>query len=498
MTEASLPQSSRVTISTAPPDLQAFQLLRAGRLEEALPSAQRAVANARVCSPGHALLATILVRLGRRADAEAVVQRALELETGIADAYDGLAYVSAALGRHERASTLYERAAQLAPQTARFWYNLACAERSLGRLAAAEAACERAIAAEAAQYPSQLLRSELRVQTAEFNHVDELKMRLAAAGADDRARMFLGYALGKELDDLARFDEAFHWFSQAARARRAHLAYDVAVDELKMQRIAQLYPAASLAGNGQPPQRGADIFIVGLPRSGTTLLERILMGLPEVASNGETNNFSSALLAAAPDTGADVFERAARTDPERVAANYTQRARTAGSPGSIIEKLPLNYLYIGAIRRALPAAKILWIRRSALDSCFAMYRTLFGEAYPFSYDFEELARYFAAYSALMGHWRAALGERLHEVVYEDLVRDPERAGALAARYCGLVWTPTAINIERNAAVSLTASAAQIRRPIYGTSSGRWRHYRQHLQPLTTALRRHGIDLPQDA
>jgi Flp pilus assembly protein TadD len=487
---------NQLAVSSSSLDIEAFQLFRAGRLDEALVTAAQAVAHASVCSPTHGVLATILVRLGRARDAESVVCRALELTTGIADAFDGLAYVSTALGRHERASTLYRRAAQLSPQTARFWYNLACSERSLGRLEEAEAACDRSIAAEAAQYPSYLLRSELRVQTPEFNHVEELRSRLAVEGSENRACMFLGYALAKELDDLQRFDEAFQWFSKAAGARRSRLAYDVAVDEQKMRRIAQVYPAESFARARHTTDSPRYIFIVGLPRSGTTLVERILTGLPGVSSNGETDNFSRALLAASGDTG-DVFLRAAQAQAERVAANYAARASTGSPNGSIIEKLPMNYLYAGAIHRALPDAKILWVRRSALDSCFAMYRTLFGEAYPFTYDFEELARYFAAYDNLMIHWRAALGERLYEVVYENLVQAPERVGAAVASHCGLDWTPTAIDIAKNTAVSLTASAAQVRRPIYGTSSGRWRYYHRHLEPLVAALRRCGIDLPQD-
>jgi len=168
------------------------------------------------------------------------------------------------------------------------------------------------------------------------------------------------------------------------------------------------------------------------------------------------------------------------------------------SADKIIEKLPMNYLYLGAIARALPDARILAVRRSPLDSCFAMYRTLFGEAYPFSYDVTELTRYYAAYERLMNHWRGVLGGRLQEIVYEELVKDPHRVGAAAATYCGLSWSDTAVDIQRNAAVSLTASAAQVRRPIYGTSSGRWRHYRAQLEPLIEALRRHGVALPDDA
>jgi tetratricopeptide (TPR) repeat protein len=513
------------------PDVEAFRFMRAGKFAEALPLAERAVAGASRCLPSHGLLAAILLQLGRAIDAAAIIKRAAELDTGIADAYDGLAYVSLALGWHESANDFYRRATTLAPKEPRFWYNLACSERSLGNLADAEAACDRAVSIDPAQYPSFLLRSELRVQTPQFNHVEELRRGLERPDADYRAQVFLGYALAKELDDLQGFDEAFARFSAAAKARRGRLQYEVGADEQKLQRIAHVYSepfrrAASgsrVEGDTPVEQGSVDssrcIFIVGLPRSGTTLVERILTGLPGVRSNGETENFSRSLFSAAGASGAagavgavgavdaagahasgggDIFEQAAAADPRVVAMNYARAADVQGGGDAVIEKLPMNYLYLGAIARALPEAKLLVLRRSPLDSCFAMYRTLFGEAYPFSYDLEELARYYAAYDRLIGHWRQVLGDRVHEIIYEDLVREPSRVGASAAAYCGLIWSHEAIDIQKNAAASLTASAAQVRRPIYGTSSGRWRHYRAHLRPLIDALRRQGVALPADA
>lgn len=477
---------------SGPAGVEAHRLVQAGRFDEALRLAERAVAGARVCLPGHGFLASVLLKLGRVEEAEGVISRALELEPGNADAYDGLAYISMALGRHERANFLYRRATQVAPQDPRFWYNLACSERSLGRLIEAEAACDQGITLDARQYPTYLLRSELRVQTPEANHIQELEAHLKGPPADYRARVFLGYALAKELDDVGRFDEAFHWFGAAAKTRRERLSYDVAIDEKKLRRVAEVYAPGSaqraVRGPGSPVDSSRHLFIVGMPRSGTTLVERILGSLPDVRSNGETDNFSRALLAAARGEG-DVFQRAAAADLEAVAAGYE---RLAGSGGHVIEKLPLNYLYLGAIHRALPEARLLLVRRSPLDSCFAMYRTLFAQGYPFSYDLGELGRYYAAYEQLVNHWRDCLGEALHEIVYEDLVREPQRVGRDVAEVCGLEWGAAAIEIQNNRSVSLTASAAQVRRPIYGSSSGRWRHYRAHLGALVQTLRSRGV------
>jgi tetratricopeptide (TPR) repeat protein len=482
--------------------METDRLMRAGRLLEALPGAQQAVANARTCLEGHAQLASLLIQLGRAKDAEAAILAALSLPTGDAAAYDGLAYASMLLNRHERANALYRRAASLAPGNPRYWYNLACSERSFGRLDAAAAACDRCIALDPAAYSTYVLRSELRIQTPDANHVAELKGRLVLPGLDAGARACLGYALGKELDDLGHFEAAFHWFSAAAAARRSQLSYDVAGDERMLQRLAAAFPHVETAERRKVKQRRAAagaqcIFIVGLPRSGTTLLERLISSLPGVRSNGETHNFSRALTSAAP-AGGDGIQRAVAADPDVVAAHYARLAGLQASNSKVIEKLPTNYLYLGAIHRALPGARLVLVTRSPLDACFAMFRTLFGEAFPFTYDFTELARYYAAYQALIDHWRRVLGENLHQIAYEDLVREPRTEGARVAQYCGLTWHDAAVDITSNQSVSLTASAAQVRRPIYGSSTDRWRRYHRQLGALIDALRRRGVALPDDA
>lgn len=483
----------------------ALKLMHEGRLEEARATALRAAEGLEVCAPVHGLLAMVLFQLGERQAAGSVIEQAAALPRGDADGYDALAFVSLQLGLHERSNALYHRATEVAPREARFWYNLATSERSFGRLSEAEGACQRAIGVNAASYQSYLLRSELCVQSADSNHVDELVRLAEAPGLDDRGRMFLAYAVAKELDDLGRYDEAFRWFHVGASTRRRHLSYDVAIDEDKFARIAATFTPELVRATAADGEASAGyVFVIGLPRSGTTLVERILTGHAGVRSNGETDHFATALLGrllptlSSGTSPGGVFARAAAADPMTVFTRYATLAGPAAPGGKVVEKLPMNYLYLGAIHRALPGAKIVLLRRDPLDSCFAMYRTLFAAAYPFSYDLRELARYYAAYERLVEHWRSCLGEALFEVRYEQLVEEPSAVGARLASHCGVPWDASALAVERHTGVSLTASAAQVRRPIYGTSSGRWRHYRSALAPLISGLRECGVELPADA
>lgn len=477
-------------MSQSPLDL-AQTLLRAGQPEQALDLLRPECAAAPSVTPAHILELEILLGLRRRWEAEAALDRALRLPAPSADALDALAYYARLLGRHDLSNRLYRSAATLAPDDPALQFNLAASERSLGNLSAAAAACGRALRLAPDDLAAVLLRSELSKATTAANNVEDLQARLAGAPSD-RVQMFAAYALGKELHDLSRFDEAFAAFAHGAAARRRNLRYDVAEDEAKLRRIAEAFPCGQQMVQPSQPPGHRHIFIVGLPRSGTTLTERILSALPGVASNGETDNFATALISCAPQGRPDVFQACADADPHAVAAAYEALAAPKGP--ATIEKLPLNYLYVGAIARALPTAAIVWVRRGPLDSCFAMFRTLFGEAYPFSYDFGDLARYYAAYVRLMDHWRRAFPGRLLEVEYEALVADPERVGEDLARRCGLAWTKDALDPARNRTASLTASAAQVRSPIYVSSAGFWMNYRRHLEPLAQGLEAMGVDL----
>lgn len=460
-----------------------IRLIRTGRAAEALPFLTSKLAGDDTFGPMHGLHIEALIALGRVNDASLALDKALELPRTDAEASDALAFFARHLGRHELSNELYKQAVSLKPTDAQLWYNFATSERSLGRLSSALEACRQALAIDPDMRPAVLLRSELIRATPEQNNVEDLQSRLSRPLREADA-MFLAYALGKELHELGRFDEAFRAFSQGALARRRNLNYDVAIDELKLKSI-----AAAFRDKGRPRQSGGSrhIFIVGLPRSGTTLTERILGGLSGVRSNNETDNFANALMLNTSKGGGSIFDRAAEADYEKVAAEYERLAGAANHSDHIIEKLPFNYLYIGAILRAFPDASIVWVRRNPIDSCFAMFRTLFGSAYPFSYDFEDLARYYAAYAGLMKHWSTIYGERLIKVDYELLVADPSAHAKRLAAQCGLTWQDTALDISKNSSASLTASASQVRNEIYNSSAGIWQQYGRHLEPLKNQL-----------
>jgi hypothetical protein len=232
-----------------------------------------------------------------------------------------------------------------------------------------------------------------------------------------------------------------------------------------------------------------------MPRSGTTLVDRILSGSDAVESRGELNDLALAVTQLTPAADGKRKRIAMARDivPKELGAAYAHAVRSwADGPAHLLDKTPLNFLYAGLIAKALPRARIVHVRRHPMAVGHAMFKTLFRMGYPFSYDLTDIGRYFGAYAKLMTHWRAMLGPRLIEIGYENLVDDLEGESRRLVAACGLDWNDACLAFHKNKSPSVTASAAQVRRPLYRDSLDLWRRYEAQLAPLANALHAEGV------
>lgn len=445
--------------------------------------------------------AQCLLALGRREAALAAARAAASAAGKNAAAWDAVGTVRSFAADQPGALDAYNRAVALAPEESQFAFNRASVRRFLGDLEGAESDYDRAIAHRPLDFEAYLNRSELRVQTSERNHLDELQALLRRPELDWRGDIQIRYALAKECEDLGRYEEAFEHLESGARRRREHLRYDVAVDVATVEWIAKSYPTGPAEPSPQA-SREDPIFIVGLPRSGTTLVERILASHSSISSAGELDSFAQSVVEAArAKSGRRTLPRqelvalSATLDFASLGRDYLARARAAyGGSGRFVDKMPLNYLYCGLIRRALPNARIVHVVRHPMAVCYAMYKTLFKSGYPFSYDLKEIARYYAAYRRLMDHWRSTVPGAVYDLAYQELIADQAGETRKLLEYCGLEWEDRCLEFHRNPTPSTTASASQVRRPLYGSSVSQWRHYEARLAGLRDALAAEGIDM----
>jgi tetratricopeptide (TPR) repeat protein len=418
---------------------------------------------------------------------------------------DAIGTVFSRANDQTRALAAYNRAVEQAPGTARFIFNRATVRRFLGDLAGAEADYDRVIALRPKDCEAYANRSQLRTQTRDRNHLEDLQALAATGALGWSDEVEIRYALAKEYEDLGEYAHSFEQLSRGATLRRHHMRYDVSHDVATVGWIIDAYPARPVptpTNSAATVAPTGPIFIVGLPRSGSTLVERILDSHSAIASAGEMPHFALALVdeihrqSPAPDTTRQsLVARSADLDFAALGREYLARVRADGvHVERFIDKMPLNYLYCGLIRRALPDARIVHVRRSPMSACYAMYKTLFKDGYPFSYDFADLARYYAAYQRLMQHWRDTLPGTLFELDYEALVANPEATTRRLLDFCGLQWEDGCGEFHLNTAASTTASAAQIRQPIYRSSVSQWRHYERELAPLRDLLVAAGIAL----
>ena len=401
-------------------------------------------------------------------------------------AWQHLAELYVHCSAHEAAYRCHRKGLELRPEDAGYRYNLASSAMATGRITEAVELLDEVIAHDPEDFDAWYNRATLRRWTSSENHIEAMLQRLAALPAEHAGRIPLHYALGKEHEDLGNHDAAWSHYDAGASGRRRRLRYRVEGDLEVIDRLIDVFDAGWLADTPAPQPGPGPVFIVGLPRTGTTLVDRILSSFDAVASLGEINTLAFAVIRnAGPSRGKlELLERSAAADTHRIGQHYLEGTRGYGLDARwLIDKTPLNYLYIGLIRRALPNAKIIHLRRHPLDTAFAIYKTLFRMGYPFSYDLDDLGRYLVAQRRLMAHWREHLPGGMIDVDYEALVSDPETEGRRLVEYCGLEWDPACLEFHRRDDPVATASAVQVREPIHSRSVGLWQHHKEALAPV---------------
>jgi tetratricopeptide (TPR) repeat protein len=404
------------------------------------------------------------------------------------------------LGDNANALVHYTKAIELDAGNAEHHFNRAAVQRYFGDVAGAEVGFDAAIAIKPDEFEAYNGRAHLRTQTRERNHIAQLQ-EVIARTRSPAGLVHLHYALSKELEDIGDFEAAFASLKQGADTKRRHMQYSVDTDLQIIAKICEVYGPGLFDGHILGCQSPDPVFVLGMPRTGTTLVERILGSHSGVFSAGELNNFSLELIrlvgkALGPKRPSrlEFVAATAGLDFKTLGEAYVQSALPLrdGSP-YFIDKLPFNFLYAGLIHLALPRAKIINLQRHPMDTCYAVYKQLFRDAYPFSYDLDELGQYYIAYHRLMQHWNAVMPGVIHTMQYETLVADIEGESRRLLAYCGLPWEDQCLQFHQNTKASTTASAVQVRQPVYATSVGKWRHYARQLEPLRARLEAAGID-----
>lgn len=469
-------------------------LRKLGRPEEAVEALERAAA----LRPSIALvlnnLANALLDTGRYGDAEAALRRALELEPRYPECYNNLGRVLRSLHRPYEAERAWRYALELRPEMAEARYNLGNILHELGRIEDAEASYRQCLEhwPNAARLHHYLALSKRFVENdPDLDRIEALLQR--AGDLPDEESLELHYAAAKAYTDIGSDPaRAFEHLATGARLKRGLLNYDVAADEALFERIAQHFSSAWIrdaAEYGEDTE--TPIFIVGMPRSGTSLVEQILATHGEVDARGELPDLERHLIDAARADGAELGDWLVDASPEALAAvgrSYRESViDSADGVSRVTDKMPGNFRFAGVIAAGLPGAHIVHVQRDPADTCFACFRQLFV-GLDFTYDLRELGRYYQAYAELMEHWRRVLPEgRLLEVQYEELVGEPEREIRRLLDFCGLEWDPACLEFHRTERAVQTASADQVRQPLYTSSIGRWRKYREQLAPLLEEL-----------
>lgn len=444
--------------------------------------------------------ARALASIHRHSEAVAAADRAMALTCSDAVTFDTLGVVYGSAHEHGRATEAFRRAAELAPGHANFRFNLASSYMFHGDIDAAEREYEACVEADPTYWRGYLGLAQLRKCTREYNHVERLAALLPRYPDNTEAQLHLHMSLGKEREDLGEYPQAFEHYTQGKAALRAKVGASSGRDAATFSAMQRWFdrPLADAPGcDSDEP-----IFVFGMPRSGTTLTDRILSTHSQVHSAGELPNFGIALQRASGRPARSLVETIANLDPgfegwEQLGRTYLDSTRAAGTgrTSRFVDKLPHNFLYAGFIARALPRARIICLRRDPMDTCLSNFRQLFAPDLPdyaYSLDLLDTGRYYLLFDRLMGFWQGLMPGRIMELRYEALVDDQEGTTRELLDFCGLPWEDACLRFQDNLSPVATASAVQVRSAMNRDSVQRWKRYGDRLDPLRKLLSEGGI------
>ncbi|MGD2129855.1 MAG: sulfotransferase [Lysobacterales bacterium] len=510
-----------------------LNLVAAGRLQEAAQVSARLLAEAPESAQAHMLASEVAIAQDQTEVALGHINRAIDIDDGEPEfslkkariqliARQGLAAQDTAAGLAERfpddpnlqlavarlftqcgnhagAEGFLLKAGDKDAKNPDFLSQYSTNQFFLGKFDEAEKAISAFLDLELPAGRKLLLRSTLRRQTPDHNHVDSLRQYLGRALSKSDA-VSCYYALAKELEDLGEYAQSFDTLKKGAAVQRGLVAYDPAEELQNIRAVIETFQPAALDRIPDSDAQDAPVFIVGLPRTGTTLAERILVRQEGTRSAEETYDFTFAFssvineyLAANRGGGFTALSAALEVDYGEIAARYRRSmVGMLGEAERYVDKTPFNYLYCGLMKKAFPNARIIHLVRDPMDACYAVFKALFDRAYFYSYDLEELADYYVVYRQVMAHWHRLMPGAILDVRYEDLVSNPLDTSRQIAEYVGFDWSEELIEIQDLSKASSTASAAQVREPIYTRSVGLWRHFESELEPVRRTLAAAGL------
>ena len=473
----------------------------AGQIAKAIPLVEAAVE--RGPRAEHlAQLAKLLILSRRDGPAADAARAAMALSPGDGLTLDTVGCVLARLGDHEASIAPFTAAVVAEPDNLDYRYNLAAAKGFVGQVDEARMHYETILTRDPGNARVHYALAILARQTPQANHVPRLEAALAEARRPEDA-LRIQYALAKELEDIGDAAATFRHLSAANAAHKRAIGYDFAQDEAIFDAIEARFGSGATPVTSRPGRAdAAPIFIVGMPRTGTTLVDRILSSHHEVESAGELQAMPLAVkqLAGTPSRlviDPATIKASGGVDPAAIGDAYLARAghhRTSGK-ARFTDKLPANFLYVGHIAGALPNARIVCLRRNPMDTIWSNYKNLFASQsayYAYSYDLMDAAFYYARFDRLMALWESLWPGRVLQLSYEVLVADQEKQTRRLLDHCGLVWDDACLSFHENKAAVATPSAAQVRRPINADSVGKWRAHEQALQPALAWLKMQGI------